>query len=622
MRQRTLLLFMLISNFLSAQDFTVKDYKKKEVYIKTRDGVELYTAIYQPKDNTVKYPVLLTRTPYGSNPYGKEMPDELMYNDLLVRKGYIFVYQDIRGRSMSDGEDMINLKPVFSQKNKIKTDDVTDTYDTLDWLIKNVENNNGNVGMYGNSYRGWTALMGSLSRHPALKAVQIGAPSINDYFEDFTRYGLFSLAYTPIIDWFGTPKTARNEGPWWKRNLEYFSFYENYANKLDKDSYEFFLKKGALKNYGDLLSDKNYFWRYLKNHPDYDKARQEHNTVQYIKDINCPVLIVGGWNDEQNLYGIVNSYDAVAKNNKKSTKYIVGPWSHGDYVHNDSLTYVGNIYYGRNINSGYLKEEFDFFEHYLNHKTQQPLANISFFDTGKKEWAYYEKLPKTVEKDFFFSSDEKLAAQDPGGGQKDVFFEYLSDPKKPVPYIEQDNYNLFVAKSFMTDDQRFAYKRPDVLTFSTEALADDLTITGKIEALLKFSTDHTDADIIVKLIDVLPMDLKPQKTDKPGIKMNGYQQMIRSGYIRGRYRDDFSAPKPFVPGVVTNVNVELLNINHTFKKGHKIMVQIQSSLFPMFDRNPQNYVPNIFKAEDSDFVKANHRIYSGSKIVLPQLTVQ
>lgn len=617
MKYIALLYLILLSTAVTAQEFTINDYQKTEVYIKTRDGMELYTAIYQPKSKVRKYPILLTRTPYGSNPYGKEMPDELMYNELLVRQGYIFVSQDIRGRSMSDGADMLNLHPVFSQKDKTKTDEVTDAYDTFDWLIRNVKNNNGKIGMYGNSYRGWTALMGSLTHHPALKAVQIGAPSINDYFEDFSRYGLFSLGYTPIIDWFGTPKKGRQEGPWWQRRLDYFAFYENYANKADKDSYAFFLKKGALKNYGELLSDQNYFWQYLKNHPDYDTVRKVRNTIQYIKNIDCPVLIVGGWNDEQNLYGIVNSYAAVVKNNRQSTKYIVGPWSHGDYAHPDSLTYVGNIYYGKNINSRYLKQEFDFFEHYLNGRPEAKLANVSFFDTGKKEWVYSDGLPKTSSKELFFSAGEQLITSNVADPEHKVFFEYLSDPAKPVPYIEQDNYNLFVAKSFMTDDQRFAYKRPDVLTFSTEELLEDLTLSGKIDALLKFSTDHTDADLIIKLIDVLPMDRKPEQTDKPGLKMNGYQQMVRVGYIRGRYRDDFSKPKSFVPGQVSDVNVELLNLYHTFKKGHKIMIQIQSSLFPLFDRNPQHYVSNIFNADDRDFVKANHRIYSGSSIVLP-----
>lgn len=264
-----------------------------------------------------------------------------------------------------------------------------------------------------------------------------------------------------------------------------------------------------------------------------------------------------------------------------------------------------------------MKQEFDFFEHYLNGKPEAKLANVSFFDTGKKEWVYSDGLPKTSSRELFFSAGEQLITSNAVDPEHKIFFEYLSDPAKPVPYIEQDNYNLFVAKSFMTDDQRFAYKRPDVLTFSTEELLEDLTVSGKIDALLKFSTDHTDADLIVKLIDVLPMDRKPEQTDKPGLKMNGYQQMVRAGYIRGRYRTDFSKPKPFVPGQVTDVNVELLNLCHTFKKGHKIMIQIQSSLFPLFDRNPQNYVSNIFNADDQDFVKANHRIYSGSRIVLP-----
>jgi len=347
------LLFLIFGNCAFAQNLTIKDYDKTETYIKTRDGVALYTAIYAPKNEQKKYPVLFTRTPYGCAPYGAEMPDELMYNDLLVSAGYIFIFQDIRGREMSDGKDMINMKPVYSQHDPKRTDEVTDAYDAIDWLVKHLKNCNGKVGMYGNSYRGWTALMGSLCHHPALKAVQADSPCIDGYFEDFTRYGLFTLAYTPIIDWFGTPKTKRETVPWWERKKDYFTLYDNYMNKLDKDSYDLFLKKGALKNYGDLLSEKNYYWKYLKEHPDYDAARKETNATQYLKNINCPVLITGGWLDEQNIYGCIKSYQAISKNNKAATKYIMGPWSHGDYKHNDSLNYVGNIYFGKNINKEY-----------------------------------------------------------------------------------------------------------------------------------------------------------------------------------------------------------------------------------------------------------------------------
>lgn len=611
-------LFVVSPVVLKAQSLTIEDYGKQEVYIKMRDGVALYTAIYQPKNTTAKYPFLINRTPYGCWPYGDKMPNSLMYNDHLVEEGYIFVYQDIRGRSMSDGEDMINLTPVFSQSNSKKVDETTDTYDTMKWLLKNVKNNNGNAGLYGNSYKGWTALMGGLSGHPAVKAVQIGAPSVNGYFEDFTRYGLFTLAYTPIIDWFGTPKTERHEGPWWERKMDYYAVYNNYNNYLDKDSYSFFLEKGALKNYTSLLSESNYFYQYLKEHPNYDEARQERNTLQYIKNMNCPALVVGGWNDGQNMYGIVNTYEAVSKNNKATTKYIVGPWNHGDFRENDSAYYVGNIFYGTGFGETYKKQEFEFFQAHLKGKVEETIPTISFFDTGRKTWDHYEKMPVTTEQELFFSEKEQLIESAPV--EEGMFFEYLSDPAKPVPYLEDDRYHLFVPKYFMTADQRFASKRPDVLTFATAPLEEDLTITGPLQAQLKFSTDHQDADLIVKLIDVLPMDRPAEATDQPEIKMNGYQQQVRVGYIRGRYRADFSNPKPFVPNEVTDVPVELLDIHHTFKKGHRIMIQVQSSLFPLFDRNPQNYVENIYNADDADFEKANHRIYLGSKLVFSELS--
>jgi putative CocE/NonD family hydrolase len=609
-------LFLFIGSSF-AQHLSINDYKKTEHYIKTRDGTELYTVVYAPKSDAKKYPVLLTRTPYGCAPYGTAMPEQIMYNDLLVKEGYIFVCQDIRGRAMSDGEDMINMKPVYSQKDPKRTDEATDTYDTIDWLVKNIKNNNGKVGMYGHSYRGWTALMGAISRHKALKAVQAGASCIDIYFEDFSRYGLFALAYAPIMDWFGTPKTKREEGPWWERQTGYFSFYKSPVDKLDYDSYDFFLKKGALKNYGHLLSGQNYFYKYLRDHPDYDGARKERNAMLYLKDINCPMLMVGGWNDEQNIYGTIKSYEAVSKNNKAVTKYIVGPWTHGDYKSHDSLNYVGNIYYGKGFNQEYFKKEFDFFQAYLNNGPADTASVISLFNTGDKNWFSGAAMPATSSHTFYLVPGEKLSSTQPASDEN-IFFEYLSDPAKPVPYVEDDNFNLSVSKSSMTADQRFASKRPDVLTFTTDVLEEDMTWSGEINALLKFSTDHEDADLIVKLIDVLPMDRQPEPTDKPGLKMNGYQQLVRTGYIRGRYREDFSAPKPFVPNTITDVNIELLNIFHTFKKGHRIMVQIQSSLFPLFDRNPQKYVSNIFDANDSDFVKANHRIYTGSKIVFQE----
>lgn len=611
--------FILSGFYVMAGHLTAHDYKKTEHYITTRDGVALYTAVYQPKNGSKKYPVLLTRTPYGSAPYGTEIPDEIMYNDLLVKEGYIFVCQDIRGRSMSDGEDMINMKPVYSQQDPNRTDEVTDAYDTIDWIVKNVSNNNGKVGLYGHSYKGWTALMAALCKHKSLKAVQSGSPCIDLYFEDFSRYGLFSLAYAPIIDWFGTPKTRREPGAWWERRTDYFSFFENYGHKLDYDSYEFFLKKGALKNFGNLLSEKNYFFKYLKEHPSYDEARKERSAVPYLKNMDCPVLIVGGWNDEQNMYGILKAFETVAANNKSVTRFIVGPWTHGDYRQNDSVMYVGNIYYGKGINQDYFKKEFDFFQAYLNDGPEDSLPTFCWFNTGSLEWMHADKEPATIMDTFYLLPGEKMAAVMPED-QNNTFFAYTSDPAKPVPYIEEDNFNLFVSKSFMTADQRFASKRPDVLTFTTEVLTEDLTLCGGIKALLKFATNRQDADLVVKLIDVLPMDRKPEATDKNGIKMNGYQQMIRCGYIRGRYRNDFSVPQPFTPETPTDVPVELLDIFHTFKKGHRIMIQVQSSLFPLFDRNPQKYVNNIFEAEDSDFTKAEHKVYAGSKIVFHVLS--
>jgi putative CocE/NonD family hydrolase len=614
-RISAIVLLLCCCTLAQAQKLSLKDYEKTEIYIRMRDHVDLYTAIYQPRNATKQYPILMTRTPYGCAPYGSQMPDALMYNELLVQEGYIFVCQDIRGRAMSDGEDMINMKPVYSQSDPKRTDEATDAFDTIDWLVKHVRNNNGKVGMYGNSYCGWTGLMGAACGHKALKAVQAGAPCMDLYFEDFTRYGMFALAYVPIIDWFGTHKEKREPGPWWQRQMGYF-ITDSSGHKSDRDFYAFWLRQGALSNMHQLLSEQNYFYRFLREHPDYDAARKERSTAQYLKNVNCPVLITGGWNDEQNIYGITTAYKTLARTNKAVTHWIAGPWTHGGYRGGDSLYYVGNICYGLNPNPAYKEQEFRFFQAWLNGAGKDTLPALGWFNTGTHQWTNYQQLPATKSRQFYFAPGETLQEAAPAAG---TFQSWLSDPAKPVPYVEDDHFSLFVATSFMTDDQRFAYKRPDVLSFSTDVLTEDVTVAGAMEALLQFATDHSDADLVVKLIDVLPEDRAPQPSDKPGIKMNGYQQMVRCGYIRGRYRKDFSRPEPFQPDVISEVPVTLLNVYHTFKKGHKIMVQIQSTLFPFFERNPQQYVPNIFDAKDSDFTKATHRIYAGSKITLPCL---
>lgn len=612
-------------------------YEKQETRIAMRDGVTLYTAIYSPADASKEklYPILLHRTPYGCWPYGTEHRNPIMYNSEMVQSGYIFVYQDLRSRSMSDGQpEFENLKPAYSLADANATDEITDASDTIDWLLENVEFHNSRVGLFGNSYMGWTALMGAASGHPSIRATLAAGPCVDTYFEDFTRNGLFCLAYAPILDWFGTPKVGRHPGPWWKNELDYWADGKRFG--LAKDSYAYFLSLGPLKNLDRIVSDQNYFLKFLREHPNYDLVRQERNTLRYLSGIRCPTLIVGGWNDEQNLYGILQSFkklsDAPSTN---EVSFVMGPWSHGQHREAESEHYVGNIYYGSKINANYLKLEADWFANRLYSKSGDALqqkAVARVFDTGTKKFLDFAKYPPSGQirpSRFYFAEHESLKPQldeskktrlvpdvtvDAVNDGMEEYFEFYSNPAKPVPYIESDEFNLFPAKHFMTDDQRFAAKRPDVLVFATEPLASELTIAGPLKAKLRFSTSRFDADLIVKIVDVLPMDREPQETDKAGIKMNGYQQLVRMGQIRTRYRHSYSEPEPMQSNTPEWIDVDLLDIHHTFGVGHRIMVQVQSSCFPLFDRNPQRYVENIFDAQESDFVPATHRIYKGSQL--------
>ncbi len=596
-------------------------YVKKEHRIAMRDGVTLHTTIYAPGDATKKYPILLHRTPYGCWPYGDQSRDPIMYNEDLVKSGYIFVYQDIRSRSMSDGEpEFENLKPAYSLADPKAIDEVTDASDTMDWLIANVPNHNGRIGMFGSSYMGYTTLMGSVSAHKHLKAALVAAPSVDIFFEDFNRNGLFTLAYVPILDWFGTAKSGRFKGPWWENNLSYWADGKRFG--LAKDSYQFYLKKGALSNFSDLIPESNYFWKQIKAHPNYDQFRKSRNVLQYLKRIECPTLVVGGFNDEQNLYGIFNSYQTIRKENPNSdVKLIVGPWAHSEHKDRANVR-VGNIFFGDEVRKYQTEYELRFFEHHLKGADAPKFSTATIYDTGLKRWIESKKYPleSTNQLNLFFESRERLGesvAEDKNG-----FFEYISDPAKPVPYSQSDQFHLFPDKASMTGDQRFASKRPDVLTFITEPLKENLQIVGSATAKLQFSTDQSDADIIVKLIDVLPENRTPESNDVEGIKMNGYQQLIRFGQIRGRFRKGYSKPVPLTPNKKEEVSVSLLDVCHTFKKGHRVMIQIQSTLFPLFDRNPQKYVENIYLAKDSDFEIARHKIFSGSSIQLNVRTPQ
>lgn len=616
MRNKILLfIFIQFSFALIAKDLTTKDYTKKEVYITMRDGVKLFTTIYSPKKAKQDYPVLMIRTCYSVAPYGvDEFPSELMHNPDLVASGYIFVKQDVRGRWMSEGE-FENTKPPYSWEDSQRTDEVTDSYDTYDWLVKNLEHFNGNIGQYGNSYLGFTSLVASVTNHPNLKAVVAMAPVTNFFFEDFNRYGLYGMNYMPVMDVFGVQKTKPESTPWYEVMKR--SFVLDLDKNITEDYYSYFLKNRALSSADHLIAPDNFFWKNIKDHPTYDAYRQQRDWIQYLEKSSCPTMVVGGWNDEQNLYGILNSFKKMIKDAPASqAKLVLGPWSHGHPKRRDHEYYLGDIFYGYDLAEQYQKEiEFRYFEYHLKGRGEDLDFRAHVFDTGAKQWMDFNDNP-------FDDSQSNLTFYLNPNGQLDAnasnnSINFISDPNHPVPFIEGDDFHVMAPKHYMTDDQRFASKRSDVLTFVTAPLEEDITVQGEIQALLQFATDHQDADLYVKVIDVFPMDRAPEPEDINGVKMNGFQHLVRVGYIRGRYRNSFSVPEPFVPNTKDDVQVPLLEVLHTFKKGHRIMIQVQSSMFPLFDLNPQKYVENIYTAVDADFESALHTVYGDSKIVLP-----
>jgi putative CocE/NonD family hydrolase len=519
-----------------------------------------------------------------------------------MREGYIMVYQDVRGRWMSEG-DYDNMRPHLAKKNgKTDIDESTDTYDTIDWLLKNIKNNNGKVGQYGISYPGFYTTAGAIEAHPALKASSPQAPIADFYFDDFHHQGAYLLSYFRATTVFGyqTEPTTKSWYP--------------IVDLGTPDQYKAFLELGPLKNGDKYYGKDNFFWQQLKNHPHYDEFWQKRNILPHLKNINHAVMTVGGWFDAEDLYGPLNTYKTIEENNPKSpwNTIVMGPWSHGDWAREREKQYVGYVYFGDYL-SDYFQQEVEtpFFNHFLKDMPKPNLPEALLFDTGKRQWKKFAKWPakNRQQKKLYLHKGGKLsfdAASEDGG-----YSEYISDPAKPVPYSE-DIKAVFTPRKFMTDDQRFAGRRPDVLVFQTDVLAEDLTLGGELMARLKVSTTGTDADWVVKLIDVYPSDHEDYPDNPKHVRMGDYEMLVRSEVIRGRYRKSFSNPEPFKPNEITDVNLKLQDVLHTFKKGHRIMIQIQSTWFPYIDRNPQKYVENIFYANEEDFIKATHRVYHSS----------
>ena len=578
-------------------------YNKKEVVIPMRDGIKLHTTIYSPKDTSKKYPILMSRTPYSSRPYGSNEYKALISpNRKMMKEGNIVVYQDVRGRWNSEGV-YDNMRAYIPNKKEGEVDEASDTYDTIEWLINNVDNHNGNVGVWGISYPGFYATYSLLDAHPALKAVSPQAPIGDFFFDDFHHNGAYLLSYWRATAVFGYMKDQPTTEEW-------YSFPELGT----EDQYQFFLDAGPLSNLDKYYKEDNVFWQQLKEHPNYDEFWQERGIIQHLENIKPAVMTVGGWFDAEDLYGPLNTYGHIEKNSSNYNTIVMGPWSHGDWSKETKRQAIGNVYFGDDISKFYQENiETKFFNHFLKGEgATNNLPEAYVFDTGTKEWKTFDAWPpqNTSKETYSLQRNQRLGQI---ATREYSFQEFISDPKKPVPYSE-DIKMVFTPRKFMTDDQRFAARRPDVLVFETEPLEEPLTLAGDIMAKLNVSTTGTDADWIVKVIDVYPSDHKDYEETQAYLKMGNYHQMVRSEVMRGRFRNDFSKPEPFVPDEVTKVNIQLQDVFHTFKKGHKIQVQVQSTMFPYIDINPQTYVDNIFKAKPEDFQKQTHRVYNTSLI--------
>ena len=578
-------------------------YGKAEYDIAMRDGIKLHTAVYTPKDAGAgkTYPILMQRTPYACGPYG-----EGAYEDTLgptadyEKDGFIFVCQDVRGKYMSEGE-YVNMRPVEGKVN-----DNTDAWDTVDWMVKNLPGNSGKVGQMGISYPGYYSAVSAIDTHPALVAISPQAPIANWFLgDDMHRNGAFTLnmAYGFFHGMgFGYPRPKPTaDSP---RRYDFGT----------PDGYDYYLRLGGLSNAPKRFREPVAFWDDVVNHPNYDAFWQARDLPSKMKNVRAAVMIVGGWFDTEDLYGPLHLYQAIEKNNPGiQNTLVMGPWTHGGWSRGKGER-VGDAEFGRETSLDYRPVEYAFFKQHLKGEGDANLPEAWVFRTGANQWERYASWPPK------HLDMRTLYFQPQGGLRFDAkpvaakgFAEYVSDPAKPVPYTTEIMTGW--SRDYIAADQRFAASRPDVLVYQTEPLPEDTTIAGPIKAKLWVSTTGTDADFVVKLIDVYPDDLPTSAEDRAAGRKprGGLQQLVRGEPMRARFRNSFEKPEPMVPGRPTAVDYQLNDVLHTFKKGHRIMVQVQSSWFPFIDRNPQKYVPNIYKATDADFIKATHRLYQNAQ---------
>ena len=610
--KKTLLIFMVFFIFQSAvlygQEFKVSEhYYKREYRIPMRDGVRLFTSVYIPKDTTKNYPILLWRTPYSVGPYGEnKFTHRLKTYMHLVREGYIIVFQDVRGKFMSEGK-YVNMRPFIKHKKKGDVDEATDTYDTVEWLIKHIPHNNGKVGLWGISYPGFYAAMGAMSLHPAIKAVSPQAP-IMDWFldDDMHHNGALTLPLTfNFFKVFGQPRDSLTTH--WSRPPSY----------PVPDAYSFFLRLGSLKNINKkYFHHRIAFWDSVVAHPNYDEFWKSRSTLYDFDSVRTAVMTVGGWFDSEDLFGAIHTYEVIEKKNPGIFNiFVMGPWTHGAWSRGEVESY-GEMNFKENTSKFYREKiELPFFNYFLKGKGKLDLPEALIFETGKNEWLRFDSWPPTnvISTKFYLDANQNLRMGSTPENTEVSYDEYISDPQRPVPYTARIlDARAFYNKTYPVEDQRFASRRPDVLVYESQPLQKDLTVAGPIDVNLFVSTSGTDADWVVKLIDVFPDTAKDPSPNPNKIKMGNYQMLIRADIFRGRYRYDYDNPKPFVPGKIEKIHFQLMDICHTFVKGHKIMIQIQSSWFPLFDRNPQTFT-NIYEANEKDFVKTFNRVYHSKK---------
>ena len=596
-------------------------YEKSEHMVPMRDDVRLYTIVYEPRDASRQYPIMLFRTPYSIPPYD---PDE--YRDVLGpseefdREGYIFVFQDVRGKFRSEGEFQV-IKPINTNKQGPQdVDESTDNYDTIEWLLENIPNHNGRVGQWGISYPGWQTVMGMIDAHPALRASSPQA-SPSDMFigDDWHHNGAFRLMYA---------------FSWLSRNAQTRSgLTEERSGPFDYGTpwgYKFFLGLGTVGRINELyFHDQVPAWNEFMEHGTYDDYWQSQNALVNLDDIDHPVLNVAGWFDAEDFYGPMSIYYTLEENNPGNQSTLaVGPWLHGGWrsMTGESL---GCIDFGSPTSHFFQREvQLPFFNYYLKDKGSWQASEAVVFETGSNEWNTYEQWPPAgvertplylraggrlsweapqealTDEDLQMSSEEALGLVTDPGAAAAPFDTYVSDPDNPVPFSAE--YRTTQGHLWMIEDQRFAATRPDVLVYQSDVLEEDVTIAGPIIATLHASTTGTDSDWIVKLIDVLPGDT-PENPDCP-VPMGDFQMLLAGEVFRGKFRNSYENPEPMVPGEIGRIEFDLRDRYHTFKRGHRIMVQVQSSWFPVIDRNPQKFV-DIYQAEPGDFQKATQRIH-------------